>query len=58
MSDLELSEVIFALEQIKEIYGDKSINQFTLNHSESGIELFVEFKDYTSHIIAVKNTED
>lgn len=58
MEDLLLSEVIFALEQIQDLYGDKSINQFTLNHTEYGIELFVEFKDYTSHTIEVKNRED
>lgn len=58
MEDLLLSEVVFALGEIKDLYGDKSISQFTLNHNDYGAELFIEFKDCTSHTIEVKNKED
>lgn len=55
MENPKLSEIIFALEQVKELNGDKEVNQLTLNYNENEIELFVDFTDYESHTIEVKN---
>ncbi|WP_133014974.1 hypothetical protein [Clostridium cuniculi] len=58
MENAKISEIIFALEQIKEIYGDKQVYRLELTNNISEELLLVEFEDYQSHTIEVKTYDD
>lgn len=58
MENAKISEIIFALEQIKELYGDKEVCQLSLTNTVSEELLFVEFMDYQQHVIEVKTYDD
>lgn len=58
MENAKISEIIFALEQIREIYGDKEVCQLTLTNNISEELLLVEFMDYQQHTIEVKTYDD
>ena len=53
MENPKLSEIIFALDQIKELHKDKEVSQLTLNETE----VFVEFRDYKSYTIEIKSNQ-
>ena len=55
MKKSTLSEIIFALEQIKDIHGDKEVCQLSLMSNSSEELLHVEFMDYETHTIEVKS---
>lgn len=50
MENPKLSEIIFALDQIKELHKDKEVSQLILNKTE----VSVEFRDYKSYTIEIK----
>ncbi|MBD7915866.1 hypothetical protein H9660_11995 [Clostridium sp. Sa3CUN1] len=55
MENIKLSEVIFALDQIKILHKDREVSQLILNNNENESELFVEFIDCESYTIKFKS---
>lgn len=52
-----ISDVIRGLEEVKELYGDKEVYGLNIIKIGNDKNLFIQFKDFTSHTIEIK-TED